>query len=459
MEKVVNYGSLFIARNVLAVAFIIIGLRTFCQTVSNHVEYTKPAGWTEKMVGTDKYFFPPNAEDSKVLAVAIISPFKTQARDRKKDFEQYLRGRIRTDEQLKYFSKVAELHSTCSSEPMLAAVMDVQTTKGLARRMYLAFPGSEKWGVLAVVTGNESVMKKYQADLNAFVASCLKADVWTTYQMIRTEETAAATKPTTEASPAPSAREPAASGKSRIRAMYVANILQMVPNTYTYGYTYKNFNTFWTILDNGKVYFGYPPENPHEFDFHAACSKQGDCVSYEEKSGQLQFTWKNQSVALSLDAAQITLGAVYSGQSGPTVFRKIASENGTRLQGAYRRKAFVNLNSAAASGNVSAETIFVFSKDGRFSVYGWSGFVATSKGSPMSSTQAPGAIAPPPPPAGVGVAASNQDMRYGLYEVKNNQLILTYADGKKEQYFFFRYPQEEEDVLAIGGVNYISVED
>ncbi|MDW8393466.1 MAG: hypothetical protein RMK52_04395, partial [Chitinophagales bacterium] len=340
----------------LLVALFGLTTETFCQTVFSHVKYTQPAGWTEKMVGENKYFFPPNADDSKVLAVAIISPFTVQAADRKKAFELYLRGRIRSDEQLKYFSQVAELRSSCSSDPMLAAVMDVQTAEGLAKRMYLAFPGSQKWGVLAIVTGNESVMKKYHADLNSFVAPCLKADVWTTYQMIRTEEAAATGKPATEPATAPSASESAQAGKGRIRAMYVANILQTVANTYTYGYSYKNFNTFWTILDNGKVYFGYPPENPNEFDFDAACSKPGECAGYEEKNGQLLFTWKNQSVAMPVDAPQIKLAAAYSGQSGPTVFRKIASESGLRLQGAYRRKAFVNLNSAVASGNVSGET-------------------------------------------------------------------------------------------------------
>ena len=45
--------------------------------------------------------------------------------------------------------------------------------------------------------------------------------------------------------------------------------------------------------------------------------------------------------------------------------------------------------------------------------------------------------------------------RGGTYRIANNILELTYADGRREQHFFFRYPGEETQIICINGANYL----
>ncbi|MCX8020830.1 MAG: hypothetical protein N2747_10085 [Chitinophagaceae bacterium] len=426
----------------------------YAQNEYQLVKYSLPSGWTSQDISDARYFFPENARDKKNLAVAIIPSFKSKDNKAPEQFEQYLKARIRSDETLLGMSEIKQHPSSCSDQKILMAFLKVQTAAGVADRIYFAFPAEGKWGVLAIVNSQENLIQKYNKELSQFVSPCLKTDLWSTYSALSKNiknQTAPAAVQTGRTATGPVT----APGANPIRAMYVANIMRMVPNTYGFGYTYRNFNTFWVILNNGKVYFGPPPPNPSDFDYESACRKEDACATYTDKGSSIVFTWKNIPVSLPDGSSIIKLKPAYSGQTGQTIFKKIAAENNLRLEGAFSRKTFVDISSSVTSGNVSGETVFVFSRDGRFSIYGFSGFSATSKGTPMGSVQSPGAITPPPPPANVNVGRSSENFRYGTYEIRNNQLILTFSDGKREQYFFFRYPGEENSVIAIGGVNYI----
>ncbi|KFC68252.1 hypothetical protein FF80_01976 [Devosia sp. LC5] len=93
-----------------------------------------------------------------------------------------------------------------------------------------------------------------------------------------------------------------------------------------------------------------------------------------------------------------------------------------------------------SSGSVSSERILILSPDGRFSQTGSSGY--------MSSFEGAG--------AGTGVAGGNTaPLESGTYRVEDYQLLLAGEDGRTETLSLFLPEPDSDDLLVIGGNNYL----
>ncbi|MCS7067679.1 MAG: hypothetical protein RMK51_08070 [Meiothermus sp.] len=375
--------------------------------------YTVPSGWQQVRQGAYTLLLPPDFSEERKLAIVITEGTVLKG-DFQTTFEQVLREALASNEELVRSSPLQKERTTEGLE-VLMKLLEVREKGGgnPTVRLYMALKAGNRMEVLVIMASQAQLFREYEGAIATFTDS------------LRLSNPSSAPQATT----LPPSSTP-------IEGLYVANILRMRANTYGPGYTYTSFNAFWLFLSGGRLYFGLPPGDPTRLDYEKARREEPERVgSYRMVGNQVQFTFRGTAVAFTRGAATVRLGALWPGQTGPTVFRRVESCDGCRLNGVYVRRSFTDLTSPLGSGNVSGEVRFRFGPDGRFEVQGFTGFAVVGEAA--------------------GVAGSQRTGGQGSYRIQNNRLELTYSDGRREQAFFFRFPGEEEDVISINGFNYL----
>jgi len=412
-----------------------------------NVKFDIPSGWQRLEQGQFAVLAPNDLTTSEKLII-VISPGQELTSDFRAAFEATLQNALAANEKL-VGSSETQLNRENEGYDVLTKTLTVENVDDSNRtiRLYIAANPGKRLEMIVILANDQALFKKYETAVQAFITSCTFAN----FTKTGNDATVNADKPV--------GNPPSSNRYTEIEGLYVANILQNVPKTFGFGYEYRNFNVFWLLLSGGRIYFGLPDGDPAQFDFErAGREKPEKCGTYQISNSQIQLQWRGKPVSFNRGQELVDLSAAYSGQTGRTFFRRVSSENGVRLNGVFARRSFAHLSSAITDGGVSGETRFSFSSDGRFTIEGFIGFSASTKGRPLDSGRDPTAITPASPNGNVLAIGSNNNTQSGTYQIRNNVLELTYADGHREGFFFFRVPQEEDKVICINGTNYLRSE-
>lgn len=255
------------------------------------------------------------------------------------------------------------------------------------------------------------------------------------------------------------ARPPEDAGpQAGLSGLYVASRLESRLNLATNLYEWKTRMEVYFFRGDGNVYYGLPRGGRlNDFDFARARREDAKpCGVYRIQGGQIIIDWpdwpgyeKGTPQALELLPGSIRMGG--------KPYLRVEPVGDLRWQGTFGRRTFVNTGNQAAAteGGISGDQQIEFTPDGRFTKQGFTGLTVRSAGQPQAPDHDPGAIVPPAPGADVAAAASERKSGSGSYRLGGYALELTYDDGTREYFTFFRFPREENRVICIDGTTYL----
>ncbi|UXN73050.1 hypothetical protein N8D56_18785 [Devosia sp. A8/3-2] len=112
----------------------------------------------------------------------------------------------------------------------------------------------------------------------------------------------------------------------------------------------------------------------------------------------------------------------------------------TTFDGSWRHIWASSGMTPTSSDSVSSERILTLSSDGRFTHTGSSGYISSFEGADATTGVAGGNTAP---------------LESGTYSAEDYQLLLTGEDGRTETLSLFLPEPDNDDLLVIGGNNYL----
>ena len=222
------------------------------------------------------------------------------------------------------------------------------------------------------------------------------------------------------------------SANSGIEGLYTANSGSNQFNPATGYYDYRVKEEFYLFLPGNRVYYGLPTGGLSNFVWEKARQTDlANCGTYHLQGSRLLIDWPQHP-----DASHQIRISTQGIELDKTLYRRIAVEDGLRLDGTFGRQGFVNTTNRAGGtgGGITSDRSITFTSDGRFQTQEFMGY--TTSGSRAGS------------------GASVQSRSQGTYRIRRGTLELEHANGAREVFTFFRYPQEENKILSIDGAAY-----
>lgn len=403
--------------------------------------FKMPRGWKKVEKSGALLLAPADITEDRKFFV-LIPKGQEFTGDFREFFESVLKQGLNAGEKEVESSQITATRAN-SGYDLLQKAMVIEDESGMQTyRLYLAANPGKRFEMIACVASGKEAFSRYQPGLAEFLQTWRFANV-----PLKKVTKAASAEPKREAKKqqTAAAETPAPRGKAAPMGLYVANILVNRPKAFGLGYEYRSWNDYWLLLPEGRIYFGLPEGDWSRFDFERARRENPKkCGTYQIVNGEIRLQWQGRDIAFKRGEQTVPVGRGYNGQTGNAIFKKVAQEDGLRFSGTFARRSFTDVSSRVTQGNVSGETRFVFTTDGRFEVFGFIGFAVGAKGD-----------APASPSGNANVAGSSQRDGAGTYRIHDNTLELIYSDGRRERLTFFRYPGEESKVIAINGANYL----
>lgn len=399
---------------------------------AGNVLFKIPTGWQRVDKNNLLLLVPPDMTPEQRFVIAII-PGQELKGDFRAWFDTTLREGLAQGERIVQSTPVQSQRTPAGVDTLYTAVAIEDGSHTRTFRVYLAAHPGNRVEMIACLASSESLFKRYESAVTEFVQNWNFANLGSS--------TADPSNPHRE-SPAArnndTPRAQAPTGGVGLDGLYVGTENRQQFNMLTHLYDFKVFQVYYLFLPDGRVYFGLPPAGALDrFDFaRAQRDDPKNCGTYRVSSDKIQFTRNgvpdNQPAVFERGTDSLRIGRTW--------VHRVAKAEGLRLDGTFGRQNFVNTSVAGAGvqGGVSGDKKITFSRDGRFSQTGFTGFAGV-RDTPSSYS---------------GAATSSQTSSSGTCTLRGYTLELNYTDGRREQHTFFLYPKEENQVVVIDGVSY-----
>lgn len=372
------------------------------QSRAGNVIYRPPQGWHQLEQNGSIVFVPNDRPLNQAGAFLAILPGQELQGDFRATFDNAVKASLAGAR----VTKGGDVTATNAEEgyPVLFTILVSEDSAGKsAFRFYLACNPGNRFEMVAFIATNADDFQRYRDTLDTF---------------IRNMDFANRHEPKKGVPNVPSAAPRPASGNA-LTGLYVATESRQQFNPVTKYYDYIVRRVYYLFAPDGRVYYGLPKDgNFNNFDFARAAREDAANVgSYQINGNQLQFSFQgrnNPPVAFTRTQNGFRLGN--------TVYYRVSGFDGLRLNGTYSIRSFTNTSAGNnTTGGVAGERVIAFSGDGRFSEQGFVGFSGSG--------------------ASAGAAGSSRNSGSGSYQIRENTLELNYADGRRERYSFFVYPE------------------
>lgn len=203
---------------------------------------------------------------------------------------------------------------------------------------------------------------------------------------------------------------------SEPQGLYVGTEAGNQPN-WQGGYNYAVSNYYYMFLTGGRYCYGLPRGGMLD-DFDVANAERANvkCGTYKIVADQIQLYMPGLETQRYKFASH---GKTFE-MAGTTYYR-VTPADGLRLDGAYSNSRYTNKSSSVSNGGVSGESFIRFSRDGKFTEKGFTGFTSST--------------------GGVAATGSRSTSGSGTYTIHGNTLEALYSDGNRKRATFFVDPQ------------------
>jgi hypothetical protein len=380
--------------------------------------FDKPADWQSQQVGDEMRLTAPVPNSTSVVTVILLASQPVQG-DFGGAFNRAVESKAQSYGRIVNSASERPIRLN-SSTTALGRVFIVADSSG--SNVYVFFLGIQAGSRLEMIAGetrDSQAFSKFTPALAAFAGSLR----FTTRGATPSREMQIGSVST---------RDVNVDSAGGLSGWFVGgeNSSSFNPNTgyWSSGASYS----YYRFFPDGRVFWGWTlPQGGtmDAFDRAPDPSKVGNYGRYTISGNRIRMVWAYkarppENWPFSRDQDSITMAG--------TTYYRIAPCDNVRLTGTWGTSSFA----ATGRGNgVSGSRTITFTPDGQFRSNAFTGSVNAG-------------------PVAAGTT-SRSSSGSGNYQVVGNTLELTYADGKREQHSFYRYPHEESKLIVIDGAMYL----